>query len=78
MKSVQNKSETTSRVKDLENVKVIQQESLTYHIVKDHKKNKDSEMGKEKDKETKNISKPQFKCPTCGARFKKEITMNKH
>ena len=29
-------------------------------------------------KETSNLKEPQFKCEVCGAKFKKEITMNKH
>ena len=59
-----------------------QDQVKTDQVFKDHEENKNAEMDKElvteKDKETNNISKPQFKCKTCGAKFKKEITMNKH
>ena len=29
-------------------------------------------------KDTSNFKEPQFQCEVCGAKFKKEITMNKH
>ena len=60
------------------NMKSVQNKSETKSTLKDYKENKDSEMVMEKDKKTNNISKPQFKCKTCGANFKKEITMNKY
>ena len=59
-------------------MKSVQNKSETKSTLKDYKENKDSEMVMEKDKKTNNISKPQFKCKTCGAKFRKENTMNKH
>ena len=60
-----------SIVKDPENIKnVLQDHVKTDQIVKEHTKEEEKteivkELLTEKDKETNNISKPQFKCKIC-------------